>query len=237
MKELVSEIERVIGNNLEHAEFLETALTHRSFVNESGSEEIKDNERMEFLGDAVLNLQVSNLLMDQYPDDDEGVLSKYRSAIVNEKSLALAARRMSLGSYLKLGKGEELTQGREKDSILADAFEAVVAAVYLSSGEGMAYRFVQEYLSEAIDRVSQNSERHDFKTTLQEFTQKWRKTTPVYRLVSEDGPDHEKWFESEVLIDQKVYGRGRAKSKKDSEQRCAEVALQLLQEEVGALPK
>ena len=138
---------------------------------------------------------------------------------------------MRLGTYLRLGKGEELTQGREKDSILADAFEAVIAAVYLSGGLSDAAAFVRGHLNEAIELAETEGPHQDFKTLLQERIQQKYRTTPVYRLVNEGGPDHSKVFESEVLIEDRVWGRGRAKSKKEAEQQSAQEALRLLQDE------
>jgi ribonuclease-3 len=228
---LIEEIEEILGHPLAHRAYLETALTHRSYVNELGGGSLEDNERLEFLGDSVLDLVVSDILMQRNPEEPEGGLSKFRSAVVNERSLATAARAMDLGSYLRLGRGEELTSGRDKDSILANAFEAVIAALYLSGGLGDAAAFIRHHLNEAIDGVKGAAERQDYKTTLQELTQKKLKTTPTYVLTYEGGPDHDKVFESEVWIDNRVYGRGRAKSKKDSEQMGAMEALEALADE------
>jgi len=228
---LVKSIEKLLGHPIQDQDRFIIALTHRSYVNEKGSNE-EDNERMEFLGDAVLDLVVSDILMKIYPEEQEGFLSKYRSAIVNEKSLAQAARAMSLGEFIRLGKGEENTQGREKDSILANTFEAVVAALYLSGGLSDAKLFVAFHLDEVISRAEKSPERHDYKTALQEFTQKSLKITPNYELMYEGGPDHDKVFESRVLINDRVCGEGRAKSKKDSEQISAKAALRLLQSDV-----
>jgi ribonuclease-3 len=231
---IIARIEEVLGVPFKGRNHLEEALTHRSYVNEVNTPGLKDNERYEFLGDAVLQLAVSDFLMRNHPSDREGLLSKYRSAIVNERALAQVARGMELGRFIRLGKGEELTQGRKKDSILADVFEAVVAAVYVSEGYPAAARFVEHHLHQALKTVIDRSERQDFKTQLQELTQRVHRTTPLYRLVLEDGPDHDKTFESEVVIDGRVYGRGRAKSKKDSEQLGAEEALEALEQELNS---
>lgn len=227
---LIKAVEALIKRKIKEPKHFLVALTHRSYVNEAGSTDA-DNERMEFLGDAVLDLVISDELMKRYPQKQEGTLSKYRSSIVNERSLAVAARHMNLGEYVRLGKGEERTQGREKDSILANAFEALVAAIYLSQGLRDVAAFVKHHLKSTIENVRIGSERSDYKTSLQEFTQKHLQTTPAYVLTFEGGPDHDKVFESEVWILDQVYGRGRAKSKKDSEQLCAKVALQMLQKE------
>ncbi|MFH1016966.1 MAG: ribonuclease III [Pseudomonadota bacterium] len=233
---LIDRIAQAIGRPLNDPSRLEEALTHRSYANEIPERSLKDNERYEFLGDAVLALAVSDYLMTRHPEESEGTLSKYRSAVVNERSLAQAARVLELGDFLRLGRGEELTQGRKKDSILANAFEAVLAAVYLSQGFEDAKRFVVDALKEPLECLGDPGVRVDYKTTLQELTQRVLKKTPVYRLVFEVGPDHEKVFESEVVIDEKVYGRGKAKSKKDSEQLSAQEAIATLQEELKETP-
>jgi ribonuclease III len=233
---LRARIEEAVGAPLRDPAFLEEALAHRSYVNEASREDMRDNERFEFLGDAVLQLAISDHLMKRLPDQSEGALSKCRSGLVNEKSLAHAARSLDLGRFVRLGRGEDLTRGREKDSILANTFEAVVAAVYLSEGLDGASRFVVKSLSELLDRLEGPDGRLDHKTTLQELTQRLLRQTPVYRVVLEEGPDHEKIFETEVLIDDKVYGRGKARSKKDSEQMSAQEALKALKEELGPDP-
>ncbi len=230
--EFIRQLEVVVGHTLKDVRLLEVALTHRSFVNEAGNEDLQDNERLEFLGDAVLGMIITDLLMHRYPQEQEGVLSKYRSAIVNEKSLAAAGRAAQLGEYIRFGKGEEMTQGREKDSILANTFEAVVAGLYLSGGLLDAEAFVQRFLYSNIEKVPVTLERHDYKTALQELTQQRLRTIPKYVLVHEGGPDHDKVFESQVMILRKVYGSGKAKSKKDSEQICAQEALEALRAEL-----
>jgi ribonuclease-3 len=231
MGHLIGVLERILGHPLADPAFLETALTHRSYVNETGKEGVDDNERLEFLGDSVLDLVVSDLLMQRNPKEPEGMLSKFRSAVVNERSLATAARAIRLGEYIRLGRGEEITGGREKDSILANAFEAVIAALYRSGGLEDAAAFIRHTLEDVLEGAKGASERHDYKTALQELTQKNLKRTPTYVLTYEGGPDHDKVFESEVRIDQRVLGRGRAKSKKDSEQLGAMEALAALQKE------
>ena len=230
---LQTHIEKIIGHPLADPTYLQMAVTHRSYANESTDTGTEDNERLEFLGDSVLNLAVSDLLMVRYPTEPEGNLSKYRSAIVNEKSLAEASRSLDLGRYLRLGKGEEQTQGRDKDSILADAFEAVVAAVYLSGNLKDAAAFVRAQLEDLINLAHDETTHQDFKTMLQELVQRNYKTTPVYELVTEDGPDHDKTFEAQVLINKRSYGTGKAKSKKDAEQKSAEEALLALQDEIA----
>jgi len=234
-KIFIKKLEELVGHPLKDIGPLVNSLTHRSYVNEIGSPDLEDNERLEFLGDSVLDLIISDELMHKFPQEREGTLSKYRSAIVNERSLASAAKAMDLGSYLKLGRGEELTAGREKDSILANAFEAVVAAIYVSEGLRDAGVFVLHHLKQAITSVQGISETLDYKTSLQELTQKVLKTTPNYVLTYEGGPDHDKVFESQVLINDHIYGRGRAKSKKDSEQLSAMEALRVLEEEIGKM--
>ena len=233
LNEFVELLEDTLGHSFQGRAALEIAFTHRSYANESG-DDVSDNERYEFLGDAVLQLIVSDKLMEMFPNVAEGVLSRFRSSIVKEPTLAKVAREMNLGRYLLLGKGEELTQGREKDSLLANVFEAIVAAIYISGGLEDARVFVLTHLGHALENVRGHSERHDYKTRLQEITQRNRKAMPTYKLVSEGGPDHEKVFESEVSILGRVLGTGRARSKKDSEQRAAREALNALEVEQGS---
>lgn len=194
------------------------ALTHRSFVNEAEGPDTRDNERFEFLGDAVLDLVVSTELMERFPKAREGELSRMRAAIVHEAGLAALARRIHLGSALRLGRGEERSGGRERDSILSDAFEALVAAVYLDGGYERAAEVLRPLLDlEAGLRLAAT----DPKTELQQRYQAGRKLTPRYRLVGAEGPEHDKRFVVEVLVDEAVVGTGEGRSKKQAEQRAA----------------
>jgi len=201
------------------------ALTHKSFVNEHRGEGLSDNERLEFLGDAVIDLAVSHRLMDRFPEAREGELSKIRAALVDEAALARMARALGLGPLLRLGRGEELTSGREKASILADALEAVVAVLYLAGGLPRVLAVVEPFLAEAFARAAAGTLDRDYKTQLQELAQSRVRATPRYRVVSESGPDHEKVFEVELEVRGEALGRGTGRSKKDAEQAAARAGL------------
>ena len=204
------------------------ALTHKSFCNEHRDEPCADNERLEFLGDAVVDLAVGQRLFERFPAATEGELSKLRALIVNEEGLARVARRIGLGPLLLLGRGEELTGGREKSSVLADALEAVIGAMYLGNGMTAVLAFVDRVFGEALDGVSSGSQGQDYKSLLQEDVQGRLKLSPRYRVVSEQGPDHEKVFEVEVSIGADVTARSSGRSKKEAEQAAAKEALALL---------
>ncbi|MGA8892328.1 MAG: ribonuclease III, partial [Anaeromyxobacteraceae bacterium] len=201
------------------------AVTHKSWVNEHRGEGYEDNERLEFLGDAVIDLLVSEYLMTAFPEAREGDLSKLRAAVVDEPGLAAMARTLELGDLLRLGRGEELTGGRTKASLLADAMEAVVAAVFLDGGLAGVHRLVDPFLQEAYARAASGKLDRDFKTQLQEQGQARYRSSPRYRVVAEIGPDHLKTFEIEVELRGAVLGRGSGRSKKDAEQAAARVAM------------
>src|SRR5512138_3461648 len=206
-----------------------SALTHKSYVNEHRDEEaLADNERLEFLGDAVIDLAVSHRLMERFPGAREGELSKMRAAVVDEQGLSEMARALDLGSLLRLGRGEELTGGRRKASLLADAMEAVVAAVYLAGGLEGVLGIVDRFLGEAFARAAAGTLDRDYKTQLQELAQSRMRATPRYRVVAEHGPDHSKTFEVETDLRGEVVGRGTGRSKKDAEQAAAKLALDAL---------
>jgi ribonuclease-3 len=209
------------------------AVTHKSWVNEHRGEGAEDNERLEFLGDAVIDLLVSEYLMSRFPLAREGDLSKLRAAVVDEPGLAAMGRALQLGELLRLGRGEELTGGREKASVVADAMEAVIAAVFLDGGLAAVHRLIDPFLEEAYARAASGSLDRDFKTQLQEQAQARFRTSPRYRVVAEVGPDHSKTFEIEVELRGEVLGRGSGRSKKDAEQGAARVAIEAL----GAAPQ
>lgn len=203
---------------------LRQAMTHRSFVNERSGSEWKHNERLEFLGDAVLSLSLSTMLLNQYPDLPEGHLSKIRAGQVNEKKLASLSLQLGLGAYLLIGKGEERTGGREKPSLLADTFEAVLGAIYLDGGFNAALIFIDRLFRSQF-KDANNFSTQDYKTLLQEYCQGRLKTVPDYRVFREEGPDHKKIFFVEVIIQGQVISIGKGKTKKDAQQKAAEKAL------------
>lgn len=208
---------------------LEEALTHKSHVNEMKTSGAPHNERLEFLGDAVLSLIVSERLAAMQPESSEGTLSKLKARLVSEAVLAGVARRLQLGSCLRLGRGEELSRGRDKDSLLANALEAVVAAVHLDGGLDAARRVVDRLYAEEFGLVATQQHRpgaEDYKTQFQEWCQKRFDSLPRYATVRESGPDHDKIFEVELTVKDEVLGRGVGRSKKEAEQSAAKQAME-----------
>lgn len=234
-KERVAALVACLGVPLADEAQALTALTHKSYCNEHKDENCQDNERLEFLGDAVIDLAVSHRLMERFPKAAEGELSKLRALIVNEEGLEKIARQLGLGALLQLGRGEELTGGREKSSVLADALEAVIGALYLEHGMPGVLGFVDRVFAVALDGVATGQSGRDYKTLLQEDVQERLKLSPRYRVVAERGPDHEKVFEVEVSIGTEVMARSTGRSKKEAEQSAARAALAVLEEKsVGA---
>ena len=218
-------LEENLGYAFQNPKLLKTALTHSSYANEV-KHQIKYNERQEFLGDAVLSIIVSDDLFNNYTVP-EGELTKLRAAIVCEKSLDVMANKIGLGQYLRLGHGEELTGGRTRPSIIADAFEALIAAIYLDSGIESARKFVLPFVTEMLEHEDSLSFK-DYKTILQEIIQQNPEEKLVYKLVGEKGPDHDKRFLVDVMLNSNVIGRGEGRSKKNAEQMAAKEALELM---------
>jgi ribonuclease-3 len=218
---------KALGIKAKDPSIYERALIHRSFLNEGGKG-LQSNERLELLGDAVLGLAVSEFLYLEFPDLSEGQLARRKSALVSEASLSSWASHLDLGRHLILGKGEEQTGGREKAALLADAYEAVLGAIYLDLGWLKARDFVQESLrSVPMSRSLQKTQ--DAKSRLQEYTQRLTKKPPQYRLLKTQGPDHAKEFEIEVLVGGNCVALGRGKTKKEAEQDGATAALDSLE--------
>lgn len=215
----------------EPSRFLQS-VTHKSFVNEHKSQAPEHNERMEFLGDAVLDFVITDLIMERFTALSEGDLSKIRASLVSEATLAEVAREIGLGKYLRMGKGEDRSGGREKNSILSDALEALIAAIYMDSREteGVAAVFasIARLFGDRIAHVRSAQKVFDFKTELQEIVQKRHKERVNYKIVAEEGPDHAKVYEVAVYIKEREFGRGRGRSKKESEQEAARIALDAL---------
>jgi ribonuclease-3 len=230
----VAELEARLGLRFAARDLALAAVTHKSYVNEHRGEALADNERLEFLGDAVIDLAVSHRLMERFPEAREGELSKMRAAVVDEQGLSEMARALDLGSLLRLGRGEELTGGRQKASLLADAMEAVVAAVYLGDGLPPVHAIIDRFLGEAFARATAGTLDRDFKTQLQELAQSRLRATPRYRVIAEHGPDHSKTFEVETDLRGEVMGRGAGRSKKDAEQAAAKLALDALGRRLAA---
>jgi len=232
-----SALEAVLGYHFKDRALLERALRHASWCNEQQGERGEDNERLEFLGDAVLDLVVGHRLMIRYPQLREGELSVTRAQVVSETGLSDVAGQLGIGQWLMLGKGEEKSGGRTKPSILADAFEAIVAAVYLDSGFEAADAMVHRLLAQRIETVEFKGF-YDFKTRLQETAQARMKATPTYQVVQELGPDHDKRFVVAVQINNDEWARAVGKSKKEAEQMAAaEAHFRLEGSDVGIRPK
>lgn len=211
---------------------LHSAFTHTSYANECRSAQAEHNERLEFLGDAVLDLVISEYLFRKFPNLPEGELTKIRAQVVCEPTLAKRADEIGIGNYLLLGKGEATSGGRERISLLADAFEAVVGAIYLNSGLASAAEFVLRRLKADLNIVSRGEFiKEDYKTMLQEFVQKqsWQRIN--YEILAEYGPDHDKMFEVVVIVNNRRLGAGAGKSKKEAEQNAANEALKQLKQE------
>lgn len=224
-------LEDRIGYVFKDLKQLKRALSHKSYSNEKRLPRLEHNERLEYLGDAVLELCVSDLLIHNFPGSREGEMSKIRASLVNETALAEIARKINLGDYLFLGKGEEQCQGREKNSLLSDAFEALMGAVYLDAGFQVVFRIVSQLFLPEIQRATKEDINRDYKTKLQEEVQNLYKEAPDYRLVDEVGPDHAKIFHIDLFINGRKLSEGHGKSKKQAEQTAARKALKILQNE------
>lgn len=221
----MKELERKLNYTFQNPALLSEALNHSSYANEHRNQRMNSNERLEFLGDSVLGFVTAEFLFRQHPDLPEGDLTRIRAALVCEQSLYEVARKLNLGCYLKLGKGEESGGGRERTSILADATEAVFAAVYLDGGISAASALIHRCLLDAEKEEAVEERRRDYKTELQELVQRKADQVLTYRMAGEQGPDHNKTFRAEVLLNGSVIGVGDGHSKKEAEQVAARAAL------------
>ena len=222
------ELEEKLNYAFANPDLLKEALSHSSYANEHRSAHLNSNERLEFLGDSVLGFVTAEFLFRQHPDLPEGDLTRIRAALVCEQSLYEVARKLDLGRYLKLGRGEEAGGGRERTSILADATEAVFAAVYLDGGIGAASALIHRVLLEAEKEEAVEERRRDYKTALQELVQRQADQVLTYRMIGEQGPDHAKIFQAEVQLNGVPLGTGDGHSKKEAEQAAAKAALRKL---------
>lgn len=211
-----------LGYTFDNTDLLEEAFRHSSYVNERIDLGLKDNERLEFLGDAVLDLAISHILMALFEEANEGDLSKYRASVVNEKGLVQIAKTLGLGDYIHLGKGEELTLGREKPSILANTLEALIGAIYLDTGFSKTKEIVHKLFVSLLGKIDSGQMANDYKSTLQEYTQELYKTRPQYMLLDERGPAHNKTFRVALQLNGEIMAEGEGRSKKEAEQRAAE---------------
>jgi ribonuclease-3 len=225
-RDRIHEFEGIIDYKFNNIKVLENSLTHSSYSNEDKAYNKINNERLEFLGDAVLSISVSRFIYDEFPDYPEGELTKLRARVVCEDTLSLVAENLNIGKYLLLGKGEEASGGRERKSILADALEAVIAAIYLDGGYKEAEKFVLDNLTDYIRAAVKGKIVSDFKSYLQEYYQGKSQSCKIrYIVTKEEGPEHEKVFHVNAVVNKKVVGKGVGKNKKIAEQNAAKDAL------------
>jgi ribonuclease III len=225
----IDRLQKIIRVKFKNKNLLHRALTHRSYVNES-SGNIKDNERLEYLGDSVLGLVVNEYLFRQFEEYREGELAKIKSAVVSEVTLSKLARGIGLGQFIFMGKGEEHSGGRERSSILANTVEAIIGAIYLDTGLKASRKFILSLIREEIDNVNNLTYLRDPKTALQEYVQKKYRERPVYRVIEERGPDHQKEFTVSLIINGKEVVTGEGPSKRKAEMNAARASLKKIEE-------
>ena len=226
----INKLEKNLGIVFNNKEHLVSALTHRSYLYEHKDIKVH-NERLEFLGDAVLELIVSDYLFNKFPDRPEGDLTSFRSALVKTESLADTAKKLGVGESLLLSRGEEDTGGRTKDYLLANTFEAIIGAIYIDQGYEKCKEFVYTHLIPKLNDIIKNRSDIDNKTRIQEITQARYKVTPVYEVINEEGPDHNKKFTIVVKINNKVIGKGVGKSKQKAQEQAALSGIKYLEKE------
>ena len=219
----------MISFGIKNRRLLKEALTHRSYINENKLKDLKDNEELEFLGDAVLGLVISDYLYRKYPEYSCGELSKLKGIVVSEPILTRRARNLNVGKYLLLGKGEEKAGGRSRSSILSDALEAIIGALYLDRGLGATRDFILREFGEEINSLVREKYLQDYKGLLQEIIQGRFKRKPSYKVIGQRGPQHRKVFTVEARLGKRIIGKGRGKSKKEAEQKAAQQALKIMQ--------
>lgn len=223
---MINELEKAIGYQFRNITLLQNALSHSSYANERWHDSLKSNERLEFLGDSILGMLVADYLYRNFPDRPEGELTRMRADMVCERTLATVANSLNLGKHLLLGKGEEQGGGRNRDSILADAVESVIAACYLDGGMDAAVQFIQKFI--LVNVPVSKLHNADYKTALQELVQQKKNQVLAYQLVGESGPDHDKQFRVELTLNGEVVGTGIGSSKKRAEQAAAHAAMKKL---------
>ncbi len=224
-REGLQAFQEVIGYHFQNPRFLNEALTHKSFIHENPQEDTGHNQRLEFLGDALLGMVVSEYLYRRFPQHLEGKLSRMKSMMVNGTILANKAKEIRLGEYLRLSKGEEATGGRSRASLLADGFEALIGSVYLDGGLAACRRFILDRLQPELEGLEEAEEK-DYKSRLQEYAQANFGQVPIYGVISTQGPGHRRTFEVTVSLKGKVYGKGKGGTKKSAQQQAARQALE-----------
>ncbi len=217
-------LEKRLGYSFENKQLIIEALTHKSH------KKPYNNERLEFLGDAVLDLIVGEFLFMEFPEEAEGVLSKIRASLVNESGFTKLAKKLDLGEHIYLSPAEESNEGRNKPSLLSNAFEAVIGAIYLEAGLGECQKITIALLKETYPKIDLNTLSKDYKTALQEITQATHGVTPLYTMLGSSGPDHKKEFEIEVSLNDEPIAKAKGKSKKEAQQKAAKIALKKLKE-------
>ncbi|MBP9758169.1 ribonuclease III [Candidatus Dojkabacteria bacterium] len=223
-------LQKLINTSFKNFNLLETALTHRSYLNESSNQSLENNERLEFLGDAVLELIITEYLFHKYKDRPEGELTSFRAATVKTESLAETASELNLGHYIKLSRGEELTGGRTKPYLLANTYEALLGSIFLDQGYQFAKDFVYKTLVPKISNIIKFRLDIDNKSRLQILAQELYEYTPRYELITEEGPDHNKIFTMQIVIKNETFGQGKGKSKQEAEQNAAAEAIKKINE-------
>jgi len=232
----LEKLENILGFEFKNKELLKEALTHRSYVNEHPSWPVPNNERLEYLGDAVLELVVTEYLYTRYPSFQEGKMTSLRAALVNHIILSKIAKDISLQKFIMLSRGEAKDTGRARDVILANAIEAVLGAVYLDQGYDVSKRLINDIVLTKLPEVMEKGLERDPKSVLQEIVQEKMKLTPSYRVIEENGPDHQKEFLVAVLFGEEIIEKGRGNSKQEGEYRAAENALAYIREKYGWIP-
>ena len=233
----LEELEQKIKIQFKKKDLLKEALTHRSYLNENPNWHLSHNERLEYLGDAVLELIVSNFLYHKYPDYKEGQLTSVRAALVNYQMLEKVSREISLGDYILLSRGEAKDTGKARGVILADALEALIGAIYLDQGYEMVQEFIEQYIIIHLDEVMEKELYRDSKSLLQEHIQDELKLTPTYNVLNESGPDHNKVFSVGVYYGDKLVAQGEGESKQEAESQAAEKALKKFDELITELER
>ncbi|MCK4386828.1 MAG: ribonuclease III [Candidatus Pacebacteria bacterium] len=222
-----TKFEKKIGIKFNDLNLLQTAFTHRSYINEQKEKGLEHNERLEFLGDAVLELVSTRHLFDKFPAESEGVLTSYRSALVNTNSLLAVAKKLKVNDFLLLSKGEKKDIGRARTFIMADAVEAIIGAIYLDRGYAAAQKFIADNFLCNTDEVVRKSLWQDAKSHFQEKAQEIEKTTPLYKVLKEIGPDHNKQFQVGVFLEKQLIAKGKGVSKQEAEQEAAKEGLKI----------
>ena len=228
----LKDLQRVIGYTFHHPSLLTTALVHKSYTHKDGQSTTPSNERMEFLGDSVLNIIVTEHLYHTFPQKQEGDLTQMKSRIVSKNVISEKARQIGLGQHLLLGPGEEQSGGRSRTSLLADGFEALLGAMYLDGGKKVVQAFVLKYLLHDLNSIITAEEHTNYKSLLLEYYQGMGSGQPVYKVIQETGPDHKKEFTVVVEIDGAIQGKGEGRSKREAEQKAAKKALEKIGEVV-----